>query len=46
MEGKAAVIVKITYFKKMCVFVSEQSQIIFLGTFDQCEVFLLKYFSE
>ena len=30
----------------MCAFVGEKFQIVLLSTFDQCEVFLFKYFED
>ena len=31
------------FFFNLCAFVCEKSQIVQLGSFDQCEVFLFKY---
>ena len=53
MESNAAVTLnledlasKIPCFKKNCAFVGEKSQIVYIGTFDDCEVFLFKFFED
>ena len=49
MESNVAVTLKFEHLavtNYLCAFVCKKSQIVLLNTFDQCEVFLFKYFED